>query len=191
MNTNVLSAIEFDSIALGMKALDEMVKSAPITILDAITMCPGKFIVIFSGDLASVEHSYNKGLEIGDGHIIDKLFLPYVHPDVLSALGKVVETEMWDALGIIETLSVVSSIEAADIAAKTAGVTLIEIRLSIGYGGKSYVKMLGTLDEVSTSMQASVSFVKSKNVLCMESIIAQPHREIRNIVMNIGTHQLN
>lgn len=184
MTTEVLSAIEFNSIAVGIKALDEMVKAAPIHILRSVTMSPGKFIIVFCGDVASVEFSFKKGLETGGEHVIDKLYLPFVHADVVAAMTSTIEPDMWDALGILETNTIVSCIEAADIAVKTSAVKLIEIRLTSGYGGKSYVKMLGSLDEVTTGMQASVDFVTGKQVYCIHTIIAQPHEEIKDVVMN-------
>jgi microcompartment protein CcmL/EutN len=179
----VLSALEFSSIAIGIKALDEMVKIAPINILDARTICPGKYLIVFSGDVATVEYSYNKGIEIAGEYLIDNLFLPYVHSEVLSSLGKIVDTQTWNTIGIIETLSVISSIEAADKAAKEGGVKIVEIRLAIGFGGKSYVKIMGTLDAVEAAMSVGTSYAKSKNMLCMETIIPQPHIEIKPFFM--------
>ncbi|MFZ4521188.1 MAG: BMC domain-containing protein [Bacteroidales bacterium] len=175
----VLGVLEFSSIAIGIRALDEMVKIAPVRIIDARTMCPGKYLVVFSGDVASVEYSYKKGLETGQNFIVDSLFLPMVHPDVLPALGNNVATEVWDAIGIIETLSVVSGIEAADLAAKTGNVKIIEIRLAIGFGGKSYVKMMGTLDSMEAALEAGTARARSKNLLCMSTLIPQPHPEIK------------
>ncbi len=49
-----------------------------------------------------------------------------------------------------------SSVEAADIAAKKGGVSIVEIRLAIGFGGKSYVKMIGSLDEVEAAMESGM-----------------------------------
>lgn len=175
----VLSALEFSSIAMGINALDQMVKVAPISIIDSRTICPGKYIIVFCGDVASVEYSYNKGIEIGSKNIIDKLYLPYVHSEVVGALGKIKKTDNWNAIGIIETYSVISGIKAADLAAKKGGVQIIEIRLAIGFGGKSYVKMMGDLDEVTDAMNEGVDYVNSKNMLCMETIIPRPHKEIK------------
>lgn len=175
----VLGALEYSSIAIGIKALDEMVKIAPVRILEARTMCPGKYLIVFTGDVASVEYSFNQGVKTGGEFIVDRLFLPKVHPDVVSAIGKVVPTDEWNAIGIIETLSVVSSIEAGDLAAKTGGVRIIEIRLAIGFGGKSYIKMLGSLGSVEVAMEAGTARARSKNLLCMATLIPQPHHEIK------------
>ena len=47
------------------------------------------------------------------------------------------------ALGILEFFSVTGAIIAADAAAKAANVSLIEIRLGTGIGGKSFVTFTG------------------------------------------------
>ena len=183
MEITVLAVLEFSSIAIGIKVLDDMVKIAPVKIIEARTICPGKYIIVFSGDVASVEYSFKKGLETGKEYLVDSLYLPMVHQDVVSAIGNVVKTEEWNSIGIIETLSVTSSIEAGDFAVKTGGVKIIEIRIAIGFGGKSYVKIMGTLDAVEAAMQVATAKVKEKNQLCMEIIIPQPHKEIKPFFM--------
>ena len=175
----VLGVLEFSSIAIGIQALDEMVKIAPVSIIEARTICPGKYLIVFSGDVASVEYSFNKGYETGKNFIVDSLYLPMVHPDVVPAIGKTVATDDWNAIGIIETLSVVSGIEAADTAVKTGLVKIIEIRLAIGFGGKSYVKMLGDLDSMQVALEAGTAKARSKELLCMSTLIPQPHPEIK------------
>lgn len=183
MDVIALGALEFSSIAIGILALDEMVKIAPIKIIEARTMCPGKYLVVFSGDVASVEFSFHKGFETGKELIVDSLFLPMIHPDALMAIGKINITQEWDAIGIIETLSVVSGIEAADLAAKVGGVKIIEVRLAIGFGGKSYVKLLGSLDAVQAAMEAGTAKARSKGLLCMSTLIPQPHNETKPYFM--------
>jgi len=183
MDLIVLGVLEYSSIAMGIKALDEMIKIAPIKIIEARTICPGKYMIIFSGDVASVEYSYKKGYEIGKEFLVDSLFLPMIHQDVIPAIGKIIKTDDWDSIGIIETLSVVSSIEAADIAAKVGGVKIIEIRLAIGFGGKSYVKILGSLDAVEAAMEAGTEKARAKDLLFMETIIPQPNNEIKPFFM--------
>ncbi len=183
MSLIVLGVLEFYSIAAGIKALDEMVKMSPVHIIEARTICPGKYLIVFSGDVASVEYAFKKGLESGGEQVVDSLFLPMIHEGVIPAIGNIVKTDEWDAIGVIETFSVVSGIEAADLAAKAGGVTIIEIRLAIGYGGKSYVKMIGSLDDVQAAVQAGITKAQEKQLLCMHTIIPQPHNEIRPFFM--------
>jgi microcompartment protein CcmL/EutN len=179
----VLGALEFSSIVAGFMAMDAMVKIAPVKIIEARTISSGKYLIVFTGDVASVEYAFHKGCETGAGFIVDRLFLPQIHQDVIPAFGHTIRPTSWDAIGIIETTSVISGIEAADAAAKAGGVKIIEIRLADGFGGKSYVKMTGSLTDVQTAMDAGTRQAKTKGTLCMETIIPQPHSEIMPFFM--------
>jgi microcompartment protein CcmL/EutN len=174
---NVLAALEFSSIAKGFLALDEMIKTAPVKIIEARTVSRGKYLIVFSGDLASVEYAFHKGKDIAKDFILDSLILPMAHPQVIEAIGKIVEPEGWDSVGIIETETLTSGIRAADIAAKESPVNIVEIRLANGYGGKSYVKLTGLVEDVQASVSAACSMVKDLDLLVTETIIAQPHAE--------------
>lgn len=179
MDVPVLGVLEFNSIAVGINAMDEMVKAAPVKIVDAKTICPGKFIVIITGEVAAVDASLTAGKGIGEGYLIDELFIPNLHRYVLPAIVGAVECEVWDAIGVIESFSIVASIEAGDIAAKTADVTVTEIRLATGLAGKSYVKIIGGIHEVEAAVRGAVSYIKQKGLLCKDVIIPQPHPDIK------------
>jgi len=180
----VIGVLEFSSIAVGIKAMDEMVKAAPIRILFAKTVCPGKFVIVFSGDVASVDASLTRGKIWGEGYLIDELFIPNLHEQVIPAINKIVYCTSWDAVGIIESFSVVGSIESGDIAAKTADISITEIRLATGLGGKSYVKIMGNIHDVEAAMEAGARYIKQKGLLCKDIIIAQPHPDIRAFFYN-------
>jgi microcompartment protein CcmL/EutN len=179
----VLGVLEFSSIAIGIRALDEMLKIAPIRVIEARTICPGKYLIVFSGDVASVEFSYRQGFETGKEFIVDNLFLPLVHEDVIPAIGNKISSDEWKSIGIIETLSVAASIEAADTAAKVGGIRIVEIRLAIGFGGKSYVKIEGELDAVEAAIEAGSAKALTKGQLCMKTIIPRPHNELKPFFM--------
>lgn len=182
MTDPVLAVLEYNSIVSGIGALDEMVKCAPVKIIDAITMCPGKYIIVFSGDVASSDYAYNRGIEFAKENLIDSLFLPQIHPNVIPAIGKVVLNDYWDSIGIIETKTVVSGIEAADLAAKSGDVFIVEVRLAIGYGGKSYVKFMGDLNAVEAAMESATIPIRDKGLLINQIIIPQPHIEIKPFI---------
>ena len=57
MEVGVLGVLEFNSIAAGVEAMDYMVKAAPVKIVDATTICPGKFLILITGEVAAVDAS--------------------------------------------------------------------------------------------------------------------------------------
>ena len=80
MGIIVLGVLELNSIAVGLQALDGMVKAAPIRIIDAKTICPGKFVVIVSGEVAAVDAALSRGKEIGGGYVVDELYSKSPYP---------------------------------------------------------------------------------------------------------------
>jgi microcompartment protein CcmL/EutN len=179
MDVQVLGALEFSSIAVGIRAMDAMVKAAPVNLVDAKTICPGKFLILVSGEVAAVDASLTAGKEAGQGCLIDELFIPNLHRYIIPAITGTVQSDTWDALGVIECFSTLASVEAADLAAKRADVVITEVRLSTGMGGKSYVKMLGDVHAVEAAMQAAVEYVKGKGLLVEQILLPRPHTDIK------------
>ncbi|MDH3607130.1 MAG: BMC domain-containing protein, partial [Acidimicrobiia bacterium] len=133
-----LALLEFDSIAVGIEAGDAMVKRAPIGLLYSGTVQPGKYLVLIAGDVASVEESLAAGVGLGGDALLDTVFLPDVHPGVVTALRGNRAFDAAESLGIIETRTVAAIIEAADAAIKGASVTVAQIEMADGLGGKGY-----------------------------------------------------
>ena len=85
-----------------------------------------------------------------------------------------------DALGVIESFSVTSLIEAADAAAKAADVQLIEIRLAMALGGKAFVTLTGKVSAVQAAIDAGSSLVSEKGLLVHKVVIPRPHENLLN-----------
>lgn len=174
-----IALVEFNSIAAGILAGDAMVKKAPVSLLDARTICPGKFMVLVGGLTAPVQESLAAGLAAGGDAVIDHLLLPNVHLAVFPAIAGAVELKDVEALGIIETITVASTIIAGDAAAKAAEVRLLEMRLANGLGGKSFVLISGDVPNVEAAMAAGVALVKAEGLLVRSVIIPQLHPDMR------------
>jgi len=186
---DVIGVQEFASVAAGVLALDAIVKAAPVELLGARTVTPGKLVVLFTGDVASVDASLTAGREVSGESLIDELFIPNLDPQVIPAIRGEVRIDSWDALGIIESFSVTASIAAADIAAKEGRVELPEVRLAGGMGGKSYVKIMGPLEEVQAAVRAAVEHVRGRGLLCQQVVIPRPHPDIRAHVLAGGEQE--
>jgi microcompartment protein CcmL/EutN len=174
-----LALIEFDSIAAGIVAGDAMVKASPLGSIYAGTVHPGKYLVLVSGDTASVEEGLDAGLEHGANHVIASVFLPDIHPDVTSAItnGAVSAPVGNDALGIIETPVVAAVIDAADAGIKAARVSLDAVRLADGLGGKAYALFSGEVAEVEAAVETAEARVGDTPGVVVR-IIAQFHPEM-------------
>jgi microcompartment protein CcmL/EutN len=158
---------------------DAMVKRAEVDLLEARTICPGKYMVLICGDTGPVGESMESGIEVGADTVVDQLFLPNVHISVFPAIAGAVETDEVEALGIIETISVASTIVAADAAAKAADVTLVDLRLANGLGGKSFVLIVGDVPNVEAAVEAGVDLLKDEGLLIRQVIIPRLHEDMR------------
>ncbi len=173
-----LALIEFNSISTGIMAGDAMIKKAPIAMIKTGTVSRGKYLVLIAGSVASVEESFREGLAIGGDIVVDKVNLPDIHPQVLNAiLGVRAETE-FEALGVIETGSVASTIEAADAAIKGALVKIIEIRLADALGGKGFVILNGKVEDVQAAVEIGVHAITNKAIWRNHTVIPALHSEM-------------
>lgn len=180
MSDPAIALLELDSISAGIVAGDAMVKSSPIDAIYAGTVHPGKYLVLVSGDTASVEIALAVGTDVGGANVNDTVFLPDIHPDVTSAIigGAVAATLRDEALGIVETSTVAAVIDAADAGVKTADVEVSSVRLADGLGGKGYVLFSGTVAEVEAAVESAVARTEGHGTLIRADVIAQLHAEM-------------
>lgn len=177
-----IAVFEFESIAVGTRAADAMVKKAPIDLFRVGTVHPGKHLVLIGGSVAAVEESRIEGLRVGGEALTHEIFLPDVHPQVFAALGRGRQTNEGDALGIIETSSIPANVVAADKAVKTAAVTIIEIRLGDGLGGKGITHLAGLVHDVEAAIEAGVAAAAGPDVTVWHTIIPIQHDELRECI---------
>jgi microcompartment protein CcmL/EutN len=173
-----LGMIEFKSVARGIMTTDAIVKKAPVVLLETHPICPGKYVVIFGGEVADVEESLEAGLKAGGDLVINELFLPHAHEDIIPAITGTTIIETFGAVGVIETFSIASCVVAADKAAKMSPAKLVEIRLAQGLGGKGYFVMTGELADIEASIAAARDHVRSEGLLAGCEIIPRPHPDL-------------
>ena len=189
VETVALALVEFGSIAAGMHAGDAMAKKAPIARLVAGTVHPGKYLVLISGAVADVEESLKAGRGAGASHVVDFVFLPQVHPSVVTAIaasaapgGEGERAPRGPSLGIIETSTVAAAIHAADAGVKGAEVSLLELRLADGLHGKGLVLYTGEVPDVEAAVEIGARAIDS-SLIVNQIVIPQLHGEMgANIV---------
>lgn len=181
-----LGLLEFASIAVGIEAGDAMVKRAPVDVVRAGTIHPGKFLVLVAGAVGDVEEALAAGVAVGESCLVDTVFLPNVHHQVVAALRGERRTGTGDALGIVETATVAATIEAADAGVKGAAVRLLELRLGDGLGGKGYLLFDGLVSDVEAAVAAAVDRIADGSQGAVPGgrspiarVIPQLHREMR------------
>jgi microcompartment protein CcmL/EutN len=175
-----IGMIELTSVGIGCLVQDTMLKAGAVELVLARTICSGKYIVIVSGTVSGVEAAVEAGLAASREGLIDHLIIPNVHETVFPAIGGSVTIDPTDmgALGVVETYSAASAIEAADAAVKAASVLLFRIHLAMALGGKGFVQMTGSVADVTAAVEAGAAVARERGLLVSEVVIPRPQREL-------------
>jgi len=181
-----LALLELASIAVGIEAGDAMVKRAPVDVVHAGTIHPGKYLVLVAGAVADVEEALAAGVEVGESCLVDAILLPNVHDQVVAALRGSRRAGTGEALGVVETATVAATIEAADAGVKGARVELLELRLGDDLGGKGYLLFDGSVADVEAAVAIAVERIGDGGAGSVPGarapiwrVIPQLHREMR------------
>lgn len=173
-----IGMIELTSIARGIYAADQMLKTAYVDVVSATPSCPGKYIAIVHGDVAAVESSINAGTAAAGEYLVDSFILPNVHQGVFPAITATTMPEGTGALGIMESFSMASMITAADAALKAADIQALELRLGRGLGGKAYFTFTGDVAAVEAGIEAGKAITLEKGLLVDIEVIPSPSERL-------------
>lgn len=173
-----IGMIEYATVSTGVRAADMLVKTAEVEIIQAETVCPGKYIVLVSGSLSAVRAAVDASKAAFGERYIDSFVLGNPHEDIFPAIYGASDPGDVNALGVVETYSVSAIIVAADVAAKTADVKLLEIRIAKGMCGKSYVMMTGEVAAVTASVEKAAASLSDGGMLLDKAVIPNPDREL-------------
>lgn len=174
---DALALLELTSIARGYRVLDWMVKEAPVTIVEANLVEPGKYLILFGGGVAETVASFDKGAALCEGVLVDKLLLPLAHPRIWACLSGDESLGNADCVGIIEGNAIAAVIEAADRSAKEADVHLAGLRLSPALGGKAYYVVTGEQYSVEAAVEVGRGVLEPRGRLVDTQIIPRAHAE--------------
>jgi microcompartment protein CcmL/EutN len=178
MTEKSIGLIELSSVAAGFQAADTMLKAGNVRLLLSRSICSGKYMILIGGDTAAVEAAVEAGSEAAAGCLIDQFVIPNLHPDVIAAIGRSQPVQPDGALGILESFNVATLIEAADAAAKSASVTLMELRLAMALGGKAFCTLTGDIASVQAAVGAGRKVIADAGVLVNAVVIPRPHPDV-------------
>lgn len=173
-----IGMIEFKTVSAGITAADQMVKTAHVEILEAQTVCPGKYIALIAGELSAVNAAVERAQNTRPEELIDSFVLGNPDETIFPAIYGSSQIDGVQALGILETYDAASIIVAADIAAKTAIVQLIELRIAKGMCGKSYMLITGEVAACEAAIEKAKNAVGDKGMYLDSSVIAHPDEQI-------------
>ena len=169
---------EYKTVASGIQAADAMVKTSEVEIIEAQTVCPGKYIILITGELSAVRAAVDTAKNAYGTHLIDNFVLGNPDEAIFPAIYGNTHVEVVKSLGILETYDAAAIIVAADMAAKTAEVELVEIRLARGMCGKSYLILTGEVAAVQAAIDKAKAAVAPSGMFLDSSVIARPDPQI-------------
>lgn len=178
-----LAMAEFATVSTGIRAADIMIKTAEVRVIEAQTVCPGKYIVLIEGALSAVRASIDAVSGEFSDKLIDSFVLGNPHDSIFPAIYGAAEVDKRRALGVLETYSAASIIRAADIAAKTSIVKLIELRIARGMCGKSYMLLTGEVAAVEAAIEKAKDELRGKTMFLDSSVIANPDEKLWETVL--------
>ena len=172
--------VELSSIAKGFEVQDAVLKSASVRKLLARTICSGKYIVIFAGELADVETGIAVAKETGGATVINTENITNVDGKVLAGLGGGTSLDIPESggLAVIETFSAASAIRSADVAVKAADVEVLRIHIAMAVGGKGFVLLTGDIDSLRSALSAALDYMKEEGLLVGSALITKPHPDV-------------
>lgn len=173
-----IGMLELNSIAQGILVADSILKAAQTELIFSKPVCPGKYMSLICGDVGSVNTAIATGVEIGKNFVVDSFVIPNVHEQLIPAINASLEITEVNALGVMEFFSISSAIIAADTAAKTAAVNLMEVRLGMGIGGKSFVVLSGDVSTVQSAVSAGLIDATNNGNVVSSCVIPSPSKDL-------------
>ena len=171
--SKAIGMVEYKTVSAGVVAADAMVKTSEVSIIEAQTVCPGKYIVIISGDLSAVNAAVETAKTLHGMHLINSFVLGNPHESIFPAIYGATGIEAVSALGIMETYDATSIIVAADV----------ELRIARGMCGKSYLMLTGEVAAVEAAIERAKSVTAKDGMFLDSSVIAHPDAQIRNAIL--------
>ena len=138
----------------------------------------GEIYYLFYGDVAAVSASLDAGAAVIDAHLVDSVVIPRIHPQVIQAISLSTAPDGVNAVGVMEFFSVTAAVYAADAAAKAADVTLLDVRLGVGIGGKSFAVLTGEVAAVEEAVRCGMAAGEEKGLAVTSTVIPSPRKEI-------------
>jgi PduT-like ethanolamine utilization protein len=177
--SSAIGVVELRSISKGYETADGMLKTSSVQIHHLKPICPGKFLIIISGDTADVQEAMDFAKAEAKDFRISDFVLHGVHPEIVEGLKKRYSNQSVDAIGILETSTVSSGVFALNNALKQSDIHVKRMNLGMAIGGKFLVVFTGSVSDVEQGMKVILSSIDEKRIVHY-SVIRSPVEEIKN-----------
>ena len=170
-----IGLLELKSIPVGIETADAVLKAANVQLLTATPTCPGKYVIIISGAVGAVKSAMESGRQTAGVYLVGHHTINNVHESVPTAVVGTADVGRIASVGVIETMTALTAVQAGDLAAKAANVRLMEIRIARGLGGKGFVILTGEVSSVRSAVKAALNQLEETGDITSSCVIASPH----------------
>ena len=172
---NAIGMVEADQYCPGIETSDFYGKGSPGGAHPFLYRVSRQVHYHHRGDTGDVKASMAEGIRQGGESVVNTLLLPNAHPQLIPAISMTTQPPAGGAVGVLEFYSIASAITAADVAAKAANVTLIEVRIGYAIGGKGFVTLTGDVGAVREAVAAAS---RDAELLVGTSVIPRPAQQV-------------
>ncbi|MBK5252965.1 MAG: BMC domain-containing protein [Peptostreptococcaceae bacterium] len=173
-----IGLIELKSIPTGVETADVMLKAANVDLIMARPTCPGKYVIIITGNVGAVKNSMSSGISTAGYSLVNTHIINNVDQSLPAAIMGTTDVDKISAIGAVETISAITSVIAGDIAAKASNVKLIEIRIANGLGGKGFLIFTGEVSAVKSAMKSIIAKLGQEGEITSTTVIPAPHKNL-------------
>ena len=147
--------LDVGDVPPALLALDALAKEAMVEVIGRGTIQPGRFAILFAGEVEAVDRSYHKALPLCGASICDSVLLPHAEERLVPAIreGHIRWPAPGDTLGVIQLGFPPTLLSAVDAALKGAYVELVQLRLGDGLGGRGIALLWGETHDVEAALE--------------------------------------
>jgi len=174
-----LILLEFKNISTGFFVLDEITKNFNVNMEILKLLCPGRYMIICSGNQGEIESLRKYITEIKENekhkHITERL-VSGVDEDLMKKINKNVKfSDSVKSLGILEFSNTVQAIETADFIEDESPIEILTIKIGLGMCNKGVILFEGDTSSV-VNIVKRVESLELKELISSE-IINSPNEE--------------
>jgi microcompartment protein CcmL/EutN len=155
-----------------------MLREANVDLIFSSPLCPGKYVSIIEGTVDAVRRSLQKAERVGGEFLLDVQLILNPHEQVSPAITGTTVIDAVENIGGVETMGAIASVKAADLAAKSSNIKLIEVRIARGLGGKSFVIFCGELASVENAIAVCLREIGEEGGITSTTVVSSVHPQL-------------
>lgn len=172
-----IGVLEFKRIPKGVLALDKIIKGSSVEIIIGKMICPGKFLIVFSGGISDIKYSVSLIEEYFMSSDFICEIISNVSKEVLNKVNSIMKFEKTPrALAIVESRHTAQIFKIADFLYKEFYVEVKSLKINVGVGGRGVLFLTGDLSSME-KIETTLENEQWKKLIMSFEVIQSPIAE--------------